>query len=125
MRGYVFTICAAADEARAGAVFVGPSSGHGRSGSWSSAVSDQRQRINSAADCVDTEVKMRWRALSVTSRANKTQQGASRDGIADFNSRCVSIEVRVVINTPAGADDRHCLAAEVVLANLVDESRRR
>ena len=71
---------------------------------WRSAIAQQRQRIDRAGECVDAEVKMRWRALRVSSRADEAEHRARRDAIAYFQTRSVRVEMRVVINTPALAD---------------------
>jgi hypothetical protein len=66
---------------------------------------------------------MRWRALRVSSCADKAEHRSRRDGIADFETRSVRIEVCVVINTAARADHRNGLATEIILTDLVDVSR--
>ena len=60
--------------------------------------------------------------MCVPGCADVTEDGSRGDAIAHMDISSVRIEMGVVVNARALADYRNGLAAEVVLANLVDEA---
>src|SRR5256885_12577678 len=65
---------------------------------------------------------MWWRALRVSGRADITEHGACCYPIADRETWCVRVEMCVVVDSATRSDDRNCLTAKIVFADVVDEA---
>src|ERR1051325_995345 len=70
-------------------------------------------------------MQVRRRSLSISGGADVTKHCASCNRISDLDVPRIRVEVRVVVNAPAGADYGNGLAAESVLADVIDDAFRR
>src|ERR1051325_7716488 len=69
-------------------------------------------------------MQVRRRSLSISGGPDVTKHCASCNRISDLDFSRIRVEVRVVVNAPAGADYGNGLAAESVLADVVDDALR-